>query len=194
MFIFLLFFLWPNLLFAESAMQMTPLQSELLKNPILLSGDCSGVTITEWQGKSSKEKIQTVDSTCKKAFSEFKKFVKKKKITLDFTSKFSLKISFLSVGTEKRSLNDINFRFSSRTKEYDEDGDVIGIWGYHQRSSNYIYVFNLFDNPSFETVLAHEFFHALSFQYGLFNLHMGNKDKKDEKMAEEFTLFIGLGK
>ena len=175
-------------------MQMTPLQSELLKNPILLSGDCSGVTITEWQGKSSKEKIQTVDSTCKKAFSEFKKFVKKKKITLDYTSKFSLKISFLAVGTEKRSLNDINFRFSSRTKEYDEDGDVIGIWGYHQRSSNYIYVFNLFDNPSFETVLAHEFFHALSFQYGLFNLHMGNKDKKDEKMAEEFTLFIGLGR
>ncbi len=104
-------------------------------------------------------------------------------------------------GLHPRNLNDIKFRFANRTKEYTSDGRVYNIWGYFQRYNGNVYVRNdvLNDdggavNGGFKVTFSHELFHALSYKYGIYNQHKGNKGSVEEAMAEQFTDSMGLGR
>lgn len=198
--LFLIIWLLPTLAWAESASQMTPLSSELLNQPIVLTKECSKVTITEWRSKTKSNQEQVnLDQICQSAVKNFSGFVKKKKIILNTSKTFIQNISIIPVDTEKRNLNDTLFRFSTRTMELDEDEDVIPILGYHQRATQYIYIYNQIRKSGnvssrFKTVFSHELFHGMSSFYGWYGLHTGNKDLKEEQLAEEFTEYLGLGK
>ena len=81
---------------------------------------------------------------------------------------------------------------------YDDDGNVIPIWGYHQRKIASIFMRNdVLDggapNQMFKMVFAHELFHAMSYQYGVLDQYDGDKTAADEKMARKFTISLGLG-
>ena len=43
-------------------------------------------------------------------------------------------------------------------------------------------------------VFVHEMFHAMSWHYGAFGQHSGMKNSVEESMAQEFTIYLGLGR
>lgn len=187
-------------LFTQGLMQ--PRDVEKLSSPVVLDGLCSEVFIIEWRPtpglenytSKSEKSIKILNKVCNFAVRSFFKFINIH--TINEKEKFSQTLCLMPAeidnhGQDVRNLNDINFRFSDRTKEFDENGIPYPIWGYHQRSAAYIYIRNDVQSVEFKTVFAHELFHALSWQYGVYNRHYGNKDKAEERMARRFTRFIG---
>jgi hypothetical protein len=123
----------------------------------------------------------------------FPKFVKDRGYTINNSGKLDTSVCFMPVNSSPRNLNDVDYRFSSRTKTYDSDGNSQAIWGYFQRHANHIYIRNT--GATFhKVVFVHELFHAASYHYGIYNQHTGNKDLKDEKLAQDFTDYIGYGR
>lgn len=184
---------------ANSSRLMTPLPEEKLEQSIFLSGKCAHVEIVEWRG--SRQDSVLLDAICQEVLDKFPLFIKEKtNFKLSRTELFSQSLSVIPFNSKFRNLNDTEFRFSARSGiEYDEDGAVMPILGYHQRSTSFIYVYNVVKidgklNPQFRTVFAHELFHALSFQWGIFQQHSGDKNIKEEEMAQEFTNWLGYGK
>ena len=120
-------------------------------------------------------------------------------------SNFDTSVSFMPYlegqqGHQPRNLNDIKYRFAYRPKSY-RNGEVRDIWGFFQRAEDWVYVRNdvlLGDGKTtnHETikVFVHEMFHAMSWHYGAFNQHPGRKDSVEENMAQEFTIYLGLGR
>jgi hypothetical protein len=184
---------------------MLPTASERLDDPISLVGVCEGVEVIEWRATAgykkqtglSEDKIKIVKNVCKLAVNKFPEFAKKRGYKLTNSDKFETKVCVMPAkmeldGDSPRNLNDINYRFSERS-------DKDPLWGYYHRYKNYVFVRNdvKLDNGKtnhhFKTVFAHELFHAMSYRYGMYNKHPGNRDRVDEVMAQQFTVYIGLG-
>lgn len=189
-----------NAVWAQSySKQMTPIASEKLKNPIALSEVCSSVKIVEWRDSNHKAtkltdgNIKALKRYCKEAMETFPKFVKERGYKLRKGGKLKLSVCMMPVDSDPRNLNDIDYRFSARTKTYDEDGNVQRIWGYFHRNASHIYLRNTAANYH-RVVFMHELFHAASYHYGVYDQHSGDKDKKDEVMARDFTAYLGYGR
>ena len=186
-----------NVVWAQSySTQMTPTISEKLNSPIAL---CSGIKIVEWRDSGTpatqltKANIKALIRYCKEAMKAFPKFVKSKGYDLKRAGKLHTSVCFMPVNSSPRNLNDIDYRFSSRTKIYDSDGNVGQIWGYFQRYTDHIYVRNTAANHH-RVVFIHELFHSASYYYGIYDQHEGYKDSKDENLAQEFTVYLGYGR
>ena len=174
---------------------MFPLEKEKLKQQIYLKDKCKKVSIIEWK-QTDKSSFQTSDSInviseiCNLSVSRFYEFSKiKKKNELVQT------LSLLSKGSKYRELNDSASRFYYRSGNY-INGQIIPILGYHQRNASHIYIFNSVmikvnndwkGNPDFKKILAHEFYHALSYQSGLFNSRHADKQQTEQVFAQKFV-------
>ena len=178
----------------EAKGEMRPLPQELLDKPIKLTDACSGVKIIEWRGtKVSKKSAKIINKTCNMAVKGFKHFMSRQPgyyISGDI-SKFDTKLCLMSMGSSPRNLNDVDYRFKYRSIK-------VTLWGYFQRAADNIYIRNDVlteghNNDEFVMTLAHELFHAMSYQYKIFHQHKGDKDQVEEAMADEFTEYLGLG-
>ncbi len=214
--ILFLILLIPSLSIAQGhSTQMAPLQSERLKNPIVLTDRCKNVNIIEWRftpgimrsTAPTKKNIKILDDICNHVMKNVVKFVKSKNYSLnDDISNFNTSVCIMPAnlhrfGRSPRNLNDIKYRFSTRSKSYTPDGRLYSIWGYYQRYNNHIYIRNdvllndgVTANNDFKTTFAHELFHAISYYYGVYYQHNGNKSGVEEKLAEDFTEYLGLGR
>lgn len=189
--------------------QMRPLPSELLAEPIDLP-ECPGIRIIEWRGtagrtastRPSTAAIRVIDCVCDAARRGFDDFVARQGIPTTKHSALHADVCLLPAdarsGEEYRNLNDVTWRFRSRS--FAHAGSALPrVWGYHQRSTQTVYlrndVFNEDGTPNrrFETVFAHEMFHALSYESGLYERHAGDKDAEEEAMARRFTRGLGIG-
>ncbi|MDP2683493.1 MAG: hypothetical protein Q8P20_00395 [bacterium] len=178
--------------------QMAPTTSEKLGNPISLSGICSEVKIIEWRDsgtENTKRNINNINAMknyCNDAMNGFGKFIYSRGYKIKRVGKLHTSVCLMPVDSSPRNLNDVNFRFSNRTKTYN-NGNVEIIWGYFQRYTNYIYVRNTVAT-SHKVVFVHELFHAASYYYDIYSQHPGNKDITEENLAQEFTVYIGYGR
>ncbi|KKN67666.1 hypothetical protein LCGC14_0459250 [marine sediment metagenome] len=188
-----------NMAWAQSySTQMTPVTSEMLNDPIALSGICSEVEVVEWRDSGHKatqptrSNIMALKRYCKEVMSAFPEFVKSRGFNIKKAGKLHTSVCFMPMDSSPRNLNDTNYRFSSRSKSYDSNGEIHQIWGYFQRYTNYIYVRNT--GASYhKVVFIHELFHSASYYYGIYNQHTGHKDLRDENLAREFTIYLGYG-
>lgn len=205
----LIFALLPSSAVAEEKIvgNMMPFVSEMLPEPIRLKDSCKEVKVVEWKPtpgyerftSPSKKSIRILNQVCNLAVSKFRSFVTKRGYHLSnkaLTLKQSVSILPADLdrsGSEYRNLNDIEFRFFNRSKEFDENGKAYAIWGYFQRHESFIYVRNdvLDDNgdrnKEFEKVFAHELFHAMSYTNGVYQQHKGNQDSQEEYLAMRFS-------
>ena len=187
---------------AANPHSMTPLPNEELSQSLSLTNACSKVNIVEWRQDGGPNEIakNKLNAICNKVIGDFPRFFKNKEYNVTPIENFTQSVSIIPIDNGFRNLNDIIFRFSTRSFiEYDENGDLITILGYHQRATSFIYIYNqvLIDgklNKQFRTVFAHELFHALSYQFGIFYQHDGNKNETEEEMAQDFTEFMGYGR
>jgi len=165
---------------------MDPQPNEKLAVPINLSERCSKVIIVEWQHANNKEQsIKDLNAICNDAVKKFVDFVKSAGYSCSLDKKLIQNVSLLNFDSNYRSLNDSEFRFYYRTKNY-SGGSVIPIYGYQQPSISHIYIFNEIRknekiNPLFKKKFAHELFHAMSSQFVLTKM----KDK-EEILASNF--------
>lgn len=163
---------------------MIPLPTEKLSTSIRLS---CGVKIQEWRGSNiSATNVKRMEDLCIKTQKKFYIFAKSKGYELSTESSFSWSLSLIPDGRGYRELNDLKFRFSERPQKEE-------VWGYTSRTSEYIYMVSNTDLPNFDTIFAHEVYHSLSFNSGLYDNLPGNKSVVDEKLAREFTRYLGLG-
>ena len=154
--------------------QMTPLPSELLNKPISLP-NCPVAKIVEWRGsKVDAGSIRIIDEVCKLVLTKMQILVYSTNI---------ISISIIPNNDEIRNLNDSEYRFANRVKHY-KDGRLYRIKGYTSRIHNHIFI----SSDKFATVLAHELYHILSWNNGLYI-----NDIEDEKNAKMFTQQLGLG-
>lgn len=186
---------------------MTPLASERLSQIIYLKDRCKKVRIVEWRQTPgnigtapSQKSIKILNNACNFAVSNFGEFIYKRHSNYSIASRpgFDVSVSLIpfrgKYGRAPRNLNDVRFRFAYRPISY-TNGRVDPIWGFFQRSQDWIYVRNdvlrsdLTKNAITEKVFIHEIFHALSYHYGIYHQHYGNKDAIEEQMAREFTMY-----
>ena len=195
---------------------MTPLPSERLTNPISLNHNCKKVKIIEWRGtprhiKSTapnNKSINILNKSCNMMVPKFFEFMEIRHNDYNLKNKntnFDTSISLMPYikgqhGHQPRNLNDIKYRFVYRPKTY-TNGEVDIIWGLFQRAEDWIYVRNdvlLGDgktkNQETEKVFIHEMFHAMSWHYKVYHQHSGRRDYMEEQMAQEFTIYLGLGR
>lgn len=177
--------------------EMKPLPQELLSQPIKLTGACSKVKIIEWRGsKINKSSKKIINDTCNMAVKGFKPFIKKQPgyhMRGDM-AKFDTDLCLLPLNSDPRNMNDTDYRFYYRSLKVD-------LWGYFQRAADNIYIRSDvltegYENESFSMVLAHELFHAMSYQYKIYHQHNGDKsqvEETEELMADQFTEYLGLG-
>ncbi len=211
--LFLLALGYPGSAHAERKGHMLPLEEEKLSKPLFLTGSCRQVKVVEWRPAKGWEQstgyspvaLDVLNDICQTVLAKFPVFVIKKGYQINTDFVFTQNISLIP-GTRKyngfgyRNLNDVKYRFLNRSKEYDEFGEVYPIWGYFHRDASYIYIRNdvlnedMTVNLKFKTVFAHELFHALSYQYDIYNQHRGNKDQVDEELSQKFTEYLGLGR
>lgn len=133
-----------------------------------------GATIKEWRGSSlESQDIKRVEKACLLATLNFREFVKHKGYDVS-DSVFYYNLSFIP----DYGYRSLNSRFGGN------------ITGYTVHEGRYIFNISDTDDSEFFVSLLHEFFHALSFHYGVFDQHSGNKSQKiskDESLAQEFT-------
>lgn len=188
---------------ADQAGPMTPLPEEKLPKPIYLQEECRLVAIREWRINKSDQTgperyaLGEIDKICQEVVVRFPDFIKYRNLKMEKSYEdFFVSLSLIPDDSKSRDLNDLEGRFNGRSSEYDEKGKPLPILGYHQRDADYIYLYNevLEDghvNLQFRVVLAHEFYHAMSWQYGIYQQYQGNKDLQEEKMAKQFTDWLG---
>lgn len=177
-----------------------PMKSELLKQPIHLK-KCSGVDIIEWRPHPFLDSkiIDIIDDACKIAVEAFPKFLETQNLEPHPASPFKWNLCFIPYDEEYRDLNDVSFRFKNRSKRFLADGSLVPIPGYtvHQLHDTFVYnkILNSDSsvNERFITIFTHEMFHAMSWHYGIFQRHVGNKSLIEEKLAVSFTKFLNLG-
>lgn len=192
-----------NLLLAIS-LQMTPLPEEQLDNPVNLTQDCQKVQIQEWRATAklsntipSEMAVKVMDQACHWAVKNFPAFVTARGYQLDNYYSPTVHLSIIPAdlnhhGADPRNLNDIIHRFSTRTQHRDQNGEVIPIWGYFQRSTLHIYLRNdillgSVININFIHTFIHEMFHAMSWQFGIFSQHRNSPETEEEQLAEQFA-------
>lgn len=183
---------------------MTPLPQEQLEEPINLTQNCRNVQIQEWRASSELENtipsevaVKVMDRACHWAVSNFPTFVAARGYSLENYYPPTARLSIIPAdlnhqGAEPRNLNDILFRFSSRTQHRNQNGDIIPIWGYFQRSTLHIYLRNdvligSVANANFVLTFVHELFHAMSWQFGIFPQHRNSPESEEERLADQFA-------
>lgn len=200
------FLTWTTIVSGAQVGPMTPLYSEELPTSLGFSQECQQVSIVEWRTDGSDQTsaqpsvIIQLDQVCQTVVKNFAKFIATQK-EYQLSSKidnFHQFLSILPINSKPRNLNDSESRFANRSKSLDENGEVIPVLGYHQRAASFVYLYNLIIiegqlDAQFRTVLAHELFHALSYQFGIYQQHSENKDQKEEEMAVKFTIWLGWG-
>lgn len=163
---------------------MTPFPEEKLENPVTL--DC-GATIQEVRGLNAD--YARLNSMCTHAYSNFFKFIKAKGLKVNHTNAFRWNLSFLPEARCYRCLNDESHRFRHRHVH----GYLIG---YTDKDTEYAFMSSTVDKE-FNTTFVHELFHSMSMYYGVYDNHPGNWGEKtaaDEKLAENFTEWLGYGR
>lgn len=162
----------------------TPLQNELLRNPVTL--DC-GAVVREVRGSS--QNYAQLNDMCTHAYSNFFQYIKAKGLRVSHYNTFDWNISFLPEATCYRCLNDEKFRFNNRFV----GGAVIG---YTSRNDHWAFITSARDSE-FMVTFVHEMFHSMSMFYGVYDNHPGSwaqKTNADEKLAAEFTEWLGYGR
>jgi hypothetical protein len=163
---------------------MIPLPEEILTTPVQL--DC-GATIQEVRGSSMD--YSHLNSMCTHAYSNFPKFVQAKGLKTESREPFQWNISFLPESSCYRCLNDEAYRFRYRHVH----GRLIG---YTDKNTGYAFMSSVHDRE-FNTTFMHELFHAMSMYYGVYDSHPGDwsaKTAADEKLAQDFTEWLGYGR
>jgi uncharacterized protein YggT (Ycf19 family) len=183
---------------------MLPASHEKLKKPIRLNDLCKQVKIVEWRSTPGWKKsttltpkaITVVDKTCNLVVKRFYSFVISKKYNPKHII-FKASLSFIPADMDRdgagfRNLNDIKNRFALRSMKYP-------LWGYYHRVLNWTWVRNdvfndnLTINIGFIRVLAHELFHALSSNTGVYSQHSGYAPSvQEERLTQEFLLSLGF--
>lgn len=201
----------------------TPLDTELLSSPIVLN-DCNGIKIIEWRGSKDKpytnvnqKSIEFMNKLCRLSFDEFKSFLQSKNLHVETNKIFNYTVSLMpwdpfgtgnwdgvngdGDGDDYRNLQDYKWRFKDRMKFYDNNGSLVEIVGYTDRNINAIYMMNepLKNNnelnSKFAEVFCHELFHAMSNNFGVYDIlgkNVVEKQTKDEMLAKEFTKFLNI--
>ena len=186
-----------------------PLPHELLPEPIQLEHLCGGVSIVEWRPtrdivstSPSKEGVAHIRHVCVLALSNVQRFARTRGLKFRMPKQVEVKLSLMPAdinfdGTSYRNLNDRDYRFKFRTAQ-----NVRYIWGFatdvgriYMRNDP-VYA-NRERNPYFATVLAHELWHAVSFQAGLYETLAETEPEReqlDEELAVAFTRFLGMVK
>jgi len=194
-----------NSSYPDEARRMEPMQSELLDRPIYPIS-CRGLKIVEWRPtpgslhatSPNKKSISIINNICKLVFSEYINFLEKEG--------FSRKVDYLNAtkrssaclmpadindhGTDFRNLNDNIFRFKDRRVH-----GVEYFWGYYDYNLKTIFStndpidINENINNNFESVFAHELYHAISHYTGIY-YEVGVEE--EEAMAQRFTDYLGL--
>lgn len=193
--------------------QQRPMNYEKLDSPIALKDSCKKIRIIEWRPTSghinstklTKKSVNIVNSICNVAVKSFYSFIDSKgkyKISKSTRDKaFDTSLSFMPAnmnrgGNKPRNLNDLKYRFAYRS-------DQSALWGWHQQSADWVYIRNdvLKDdnktiNKMFVVVTAHELFHAMSYESGVYQQHTpaSKRHAIEEEMAQEFTEYLGLGR
>lgn len=191
---------------------MHPFETELLAHSVILSDKCQNVKVVEWKSSAGYEPSTAysplaknmLNKICNFVVANFENFVGQHGLDPN-DNPINIEISLLPADLDRngggiRNLNDFNYRFASRYCEYDENNQCLPIWGFYQRSLKHIYIRNdvLTDDGKylslrFRTVFAHELFHAISYQRGIFQQYKNDAQETDEQMARSFTKFLHYG-
>lgn len=173
--LFIIIVLFSNISYSATN-NITPLPSEKLSNPIVLS---CGLTITESQVKNID--VNYLNDLCLISKKAFEKMLK-----THLSKKFKWNMSLLYDGTCNRCLND----FSRFNRTYE-------VYGYTDKNSQYIFITDDVYSKEFVVTFFHEMYHAFSMYYGFYDMHPGpwqEKSRQDDMLAEQFTISLGLGK
>ena len=185
----------------EAYSERYPLKTELLAEPIHLTGVCKNIKIVEWRGTPiSDGAAALIDSTCNSVLKNWFAFM-----TVDKHYSFETPIDTFPPrnlcllpyrGNERRGLNDVEFRFLRSQRGYDGYGNPNRILGYTEKFKPYTYMMNDVLNEDGTAnrqaviVLAHELFHVLSYHYRIHD-HFYDKEydrsRRDEIFADQFT-------
>lgn len=178
---------------------MTPLADEMLSQPVTLSGTCDGVVVREWrEGDPGTERtpaaIRVMDRLCNRALGAFEGFIDRHGLERVHSLPFSWSVAVIPDEDCYRCLNDLTYRFSTRSAQID-------VWGYTSLTHRFIFILNqvqVSGKPSllWQKVWVHKLFHALSKHYGIFESHAGTDAKRakvDERYAKKFEVDV-LGK
>lgn len=189
--------------------QITPFADELLPHPIPLEG-CDGVQIVEWRPRPGAERstgpswpaVDALAATCRAALEAFDTFVADESpFPPPPGTPYRIDVSLLptgATGPTARTIADHDGRFASRERTLDHDGRIVRISGYAHFASRFVFVRHdvLTDggapNEATLEVFAHELFHAMSWQSGLFAQHPVPRGEADERLARRFTASLGI--
>lgn len=163
---------------------MPPFPEEMLDPPVTLT---CGATVRE--ARSFTPDYRRLNRLCTRATTHFFPFIERKGLEVTHREPFAWGISFLPERTCYRCLNDEAYRFRYRQAK----GAVIG---YTDKNSEYFFMTTIVDRE-FSVTFVHELFHALSMFYGIYDAHPGSWESKaaaDEKLAVEFTEWLGYGR
>jgi len=172
---------------------ITPLESELLENPITL--DC-GAIIREIRGRTfSPTDINKINQLCTYAHTNFFRFTNHYGLKVKEPKKsFKWNISFLPIDSSYRNLNDFQYRFKNTFIKPDPNNLFAG---YTDANTSYAFVLSEPQrNTFFWMVFVHELWHAHSIFYGVLDSYPGTLNQKvtqDEVYANKFTEFLHLG-
>jgi len=201
--------LTPEQLAALPVGQMTPFAEELLAQPVELEG-CPGVRIVEWRPTSGREAttgptpaaVSVLSAVCAVAIDAFDAFVAVEvPFPVPAPADVRVDVSLLPTGSDgpvARTLADHDGRFARRDKTFTHDGAVHRIGGYTDFASGQVFVRHDVltgdgsANAYVAMIFAHELFHAMSWQSGLFMTHGVPRGEADERLARRFTASLGL--
>jgi hypothetical protein len=182
-----------------------PPGQERLKKPIRLPS-CPA-SIVEWKasaGKAgtrpSRKAASAMDEVCAEATKHFSGFLRSKGYRFALEgARLDLEVSVLPFkaeedGRDPGNLNDIEGRFRGRRAFPSAGGGAVDVLGFYSGQEGPVYIRNdvVVDgriNPEFIETFAHELFHAMTRQYGLYEQIGGNAVQRpvlEEKLAQEF--------
>lgn len=186
-----------------------PFENELLKNAIVLTNNCSNVSIVEWRGYDfSSKDVKIINDSCNLVYDKFYKFIEKKGIKAKDKIKPFYRLSLIPWdesfdGRGYRNLNDSNYRFNDRPRfcstngrECSENENPYPFRGWTNIVVKIVFIrndpiYSGFVNNKFRAVFAHELFHSLSWESSAYSSH--NNISLEENLANEFAASLGYG-
>lgn len=175
-----------------------PLPEEQLSTPHKLFDKCNKISIVEWRGSvPTIGALRLINTTCNNVVDKFYPFAREAgfSATKYVTPTYSL--ALIPSGYRYRSLNDNFYRFRNRPlfcNKYGQvcqTGEALHLVGWTDHQHKIIFIGNNSLAPKFQTVLAHELFHVLSFESGVFEKH--GSLIIEENLVRRFTYKLGYG-
>ncbi len=162
-----------------------PFPNELLAEPIRLN---CGAIIYEWRGSYDHD-VTKLNELCDFTLTKFLEFASIKNLKITNKNPFTFAFSLLSEGRYYRDLNDLRYRFAIRAT----NGQGL-VWGWTSRNEYWSFILGEPSHIEFNITFVHELFHCMSMHYGIFAQHpFGQRPEYDERLAREFTEWIGMG-